>query len=194
MRSTNPPAGLDLQFCRLCCWSSQHIGVRVAVAKKESVHTKNIYIIQQLSWSAQIWAVPEHFHEQGNGGWPSARLFGWTRVTRMAYSLWLWLMAIGWWNKINQCRKLKLNLTQTWGVCMIFFPGMHWSQNQWYCVDKPERNKFRAQRRRKRTQSWTFLQKGLCISCASRTLQHTCRRKAHASHLELLHTHIYHKC
>ena len=36
----------------------------------------------------------------------------------MAYSLRLWLMAIGWWNKINQCRKLKLNLTQTWGVCM----------------------------------------------------------------------------
>ena len=33
-------------------------------------------------------------------------------VTRMAYSPSLWLMAIGWWNKINQCRKLKLNLTQ----------------------------------------------------------------------------------
>ena len=37
-------------------------------------------------------------------------------------------------------------------------------------------------------------QKGLCISCAARTLQHTCKRNAHASHLELLHTHIYHKC
>ena len=52
----------------------------------------------------------------------------------MAYSPRLWLMAIGWWNKINQCRKLKLNLTQTWGlracvpvksstylVCMVSF-------------------------------------------------------------------------
>jgi len=37
-----------------------------------------------------------------------------TRVTRMAYSPRLWLMAIGWWNKINQCRNLKLNLTQIW--------------------------------------------------------------------------------
>jgi len=54
-------------------------------------------------------------------------------VTRMAYSPSLWLMAIGWWNKINQCRKLKLNLTQTWGVCMSLDSGMHWSQNQWYC-------------------------------------------------------------
>ena len=33
----------------------------------------------------------------------------------MAYSPRLWLMAIGWWNKINQCRKLKLNLTQSCG-------------------------------------------------------------------------------
>jgi len=40
----------------------------------------------------------------------------------------------------------------------------------------------------------TFLRKGLCISCAARTLQRTHKRKAHASHLELLHTHIYHKC
>ena len=54
-----------------------------------------------------------------------------------------------------------------------------------------ERNKFRAQRS-KRTQSQTFLQRGLCISCAARTLQHTCKRKAHASHFELLT--IYHKC
>ena len=37
-------------------------------------------------------------------------------------------------------------------------------------------------------QSLKLLQKGLCISCAARTLQHTCRRKAYASHLELLHT------
>jgi hypothetical protein len=43
----------------------------------------------------------------------------------------LWLMAIGWWNKINQCRKLKLNLTQIWGVCMSLDSGMHWSQNLW---------------------------------------------------------------
>jgi len=57
-------------------------------------------------------------------------------VTRMAYSPSLWLMAIGWWNKINQCRKLKLNLTQTWGVCMSLDSGMHWSQNQWCCDDK----------------------------------------------------------
>ena len=57
-------------------------------------------------------------------------------VTRMAYSPSLWLMAIGWWNKINQCRKLKLNLTQTWGVCMRLDSGMHWSQYQWYCDDK----------------------------------------------------------
>jgi len=70
-----------------------------------------------------------------------------------------------------------------------------WWQN------KKVRNKFRA-RRSKHTQSLkTFLQRGLCISCAARTLQHTCKRKAlcflwHASHLELLHTHthIYHKC
>jgi len=57
-------------------------------------------------------------------------------VTRMAYSPSLWLMAIGWWNKINQCQKLKLNLTQTWGVCMSLDSEMHWSQNQWYCDDK----------------------------------------------------------
>ena len=57
-------------------------------------------------------------------------------VTRMAYSPSLWLMAIGWWNKINQCRKLKLNLTRTWGVCMSLDSGMHWSPNQWYCDDK----------------------------------------------------------
>jgi hypothetical protein len=50
----------------------------------------------------------------------------------MAYSPRLWLMAIGWWNKVNQCRNLKLNLTQTWGVCMSLDSGMHWSQNQWY--------------------------------------------------------------
>jgi hypothetical protein len=31
--------------------------------------------------------------------------------------------------QINQCRKLKLNLTQTWGVCMSLDSGMHWSQN-----------------------------------------------------------------
>ena len=62
-----------------------------------------------------------------------------TRVTRMAYSPRLWLMAIGWWNKINQCQKLKLNLTQTWGVCMSLDSGMHWSQNQWYCDDKPRK-------------------------------------------------------
>ena len=48
----------------------------------------------------------------------------------------LWLMAIGWWININQCRKLKLNLTQTWGVCMSLDSEMHWSQNQWYCDDK----------------------------------------------------------
>ena len=30
----------------------------------------------------------------------------------MAYSPRLWLMAIGWRNKINQCRKLKLNLKE----------------------------------------------------------------------------------
>ena len=61
------------------------------------------------------------------------------RVTRMAYSPRIWLMAIGWWNKINQCRKLKLNPTQTWGVCMTLDSGMHWSQNQWYCDDKPRK-------------------------------------------------------
>jgi hypothetical protein len=43
------------------------------------------------------------------------------RVTRMASSPRLWLMAIGWWNKINQCRKLKLNLTQIWGVYEFWF-------------------------------------------------------------------------
>jgi len=35
----------------------------------------------------------------------SSRSF--TRVTRMAYSPSLWLMAIGWWNKINQCQGLQ---------------------------------------------------------------------------------------
>jgi len=52
-----------------------------------------------------------------------------TKVTRMAYSPRLWLMAIGWWNRINQCRKLKLDLTQTWGVCMSLDSKMHWSQS-----------------------------------------------------------------
>ena len=66
--------------------------------------------------------------DQGKGGYKG--------VTRMAYSPSLWLMAIGWWNKNNQCRKLKLNLTQTWGVCMSLDSEMHWSQNQWYCDDK----------------------------------------------------------
>jgi hypothetical protein len=61
---------------------------------------------------------------------------GYKGVTRMAYSPSLWLMAIGWWNEINQCRELKLNLTLTWGVCMSLDSGMHWSQNQWYCDDK----------------------------------------------------------
>ena len=69
-----------------------------------------------------------------------------TRVTRMTYSPSLWLMAIGWWNKINQCRKLKLHLTQTWGVCMSLDSGMHWSQNQLYCDDRLESKKFRARR------------------------------------------------
>ena len=49
----------------------------------------------------------------------------------MAYSPSLWLMAIGWWNKNNQCRKLELNLTQTWEICMSLDSGMCWSQNQW---------------------------------------------------------------
>ena len=59
---------------------------------------------------------------------PTHYLRGLQGVTRMAYSPSLWLMAIGWWNKINQCQKLKLNLTQTWGVCMSLDSGMHWSQ------------------------------------------------------------------
>ena len=46
------------------------------------------------------------------------------RFTRMAYSPRLWLMAIGWWNKINQCRKLKLNLTQTWVTRMAYSPSL----------------------------------------------------------------------
>ena len=90
------------------------------------------------------------------------------RVTRMAYSSpRLWLMAIGWWNKINQCRKLKLNLTQTWGVWMSLDLGMHWSQIQWYCDDKPcqERNKFRA-RRSKRMQSLKHSFKEVSVSHA----------------------------
>jgi hypothetical protein len=65
-------------------------------------------------------------------------------VTRMAYSPRLWLMAVGWWNKIDQCRKLKLNLTQTWGVCMSLDSGMHWSQNQWYCDDKPRKKELQS--------------------------------------------------
>ena len=55
----------------------------------------------------------------------------------MAYSPRLWLMAIGWWNKINQCRKLKFNLTQSWGVCMSLDSGMHWYQwLLWWQVKK----------------------------------------------------------
>ena len=34
-------------------------------------------------------------------------------------------LADGWWNKINQCRKMKLNLTETWGVCMSLDSEMH---------------------------------------------------------------------
>ena len=69
-----------------------------------------------------------------------------TRVTRMAYSPRLWLIAIGWWNKINQRWKLKLNLTK--------FEEAVWVLIQ-ECVDlkfsdtvmtSQERNKFRAQR------------------------------------------------
>jgi hypothetical protein len=56
-----------------------------------------------------------------------------------------------------------------------------------------ERNKFRA-RTSKRTQSFKHSFKKVCISCAAHTLQHTCKRKAHASYFELLHTHIYHRC
>jgi len=62
----------------------------------------------------------------------------------MAYSPRLWLMAIGRWNKINQCRNLKLNLTQTWGVCTSLNSGMHWSQNQWYCDDKPRKEQIQS--------------------------------------------------
>ena len=42
---------------------------------------------------------------KGLQGWPTARVSGWWQI--------------GWWNKINQCRKLKLNLTLTWGVCSL---------------------------------------------------------------------------
>ena len=116
-------------------------------------------------------------------------------VTRMAYSPRLWLMAIGWWNKINQCQKLKLNLTQTWGVCMSLDSGMHWSQNQLYCDDSQERNKFRA-RRSKRTQSLKHFFKKVSVSHAQFAHFSTLAKEKHmaASHLELLHTHIYHKC
>ena len=62
---------------------------------------------------------------KGLQGWPTARVSGWWQI--------------GWWNKINQCRKLKLNSTQTWGVCMSLDSGMHWSQNQWHCDDKPRK-------------------------------------------------------
>jgi len=51
---------------------------------------------------------------------PPRPTWGQSRVTRMAYSPRLWLMAIGWWNKINQCRKLKLNLTQSLGAFHAF--------------------------------------------------------------------------
>ena len=61
-------------------------------------HIRCIYI-----W---LWPTLRKYVQSREGGWG---------VTRMAYSRRLWLMAIGWWNKINQCRKLKLNPTHTWG-------------------------------------------------------------------------------
>jgi len=54
----------------------------------------------------------------------------------MAYSPRLWLMAIGWWNEIDQCRKLKLNLTQTWGVCMSLDLGISKSLILWWQAKK----------------------------------------------------------
>ena len=96
----------------------------------------------------------------------------------MAYSPRLWLMAIGWWNKIDQCRKLKLNLTQTWGVC-----NESWFRNAlisksvilWWQAKKginPELEGANARRVLKIPSK-----RSLYLSCAARTLQHTCKRK-----------------
>jgi hypothetical protein len=78
-------------------------------------------------------------------------------------------MAIGWWNKNNQCRKLKLiwhKLEKFVWVLIQECIELKISDTE---MTSQERNKFRA-RRSKHTQ--TFLQRGLCISCAARTLQH----------------------
>jgi hypothetical protein len=59
-------------------------------------------------WKAlSNWAVQQAL-ERGcklRSDWTTLRKGGYKGVKRMAYSPRLWLMAIGWWNKINQCRK-----------------------------------------------------------------------------------------
>jgi len=72
---------------------------------------------------------------------------------------------IGWWNKVNRCRKLKLNLTQTWGVCMSLDSELHWSQYQWYCDDKPIKEWIQSSRS-KRTQSLKHSFKKVSVSHA----------------------------
>ena len=90
----------------------------------------------------------------------------------MAYSPRLWLMPIGWWNKINQCRKLKLNLTQTWGVCMSLDSGLYLKISDTVMTSR-ERNKFRAQRS-KRTQSLKHFFKKVSVSNAQLAHFSTC--------------------
>ena len=83
----------------------------------------------------------------------------------MAYSLRLWLMAIGWWNKINQCQKLKLNLTQTWGVCMSLNSGSIDIKISDTDMTSQERINFRAWRS-KHTQSLKHSFKKVSVSHA----------------------------
>ena len=118
-------------------------------------------------------------------------------VTRMAYSPRFWLMAIGGWNKINQCRKLELNLTQ------INLRSLYesWFRNAlisksvilWWQAKKGINSELEGLL--KRTQSLKHSFKKVSVSHAQLAHFSTlAKEKPHAYHLKLLHTHIYHKC
>ena len=91
-------------------------------AKDATLHAPALRACTKITWPISKALATFSKGLQGLQGWPTARVSGWWQI--------------GWWNKINQCRKLKLNLTQTWGVCMNLDSEMHWSQNQWNCDDK----------------------------------------------------------
>jgi len=74
--------------------------------------------------------------------------------------------------------KMKLNLTQTWGVCMSLDSGMHWSQNQWYCDDKPRKEKIQSSKEQ-RTQSLKHSFKKVSVSHAQLAHFSTLANKKH---------------